>query len=386
MRKILLVALLLAGAAWAQEEAEAEAPRAGKLTGEIVHVAHPELFKLAPVTVKNLERRVRTTGSVTWDVNRAVPVSSIAGGRAVDVRVKLGDEVSRDQVLVVVDSPDVAGVLADLRKAESSLRLARKFHHRASTLYKAEAGPLKDVQQAEEEVNRSTADRQAALERLRLMGADAEGVSRRTAGSEPDAFHKSGTTPLLEVRAPIAGTVVEQNVVKGAAVKSLDSSPNLFTVADLSKVWILCDLYENNLPDVAVGDKAKIALPDRPDSFFGKVAHISRVLDPSTRTCKVRIELDNSDGRLRPGMSASVKFESVATTPSTMVPSTAILRLRDRSWVFHKEAGRGFHKLEVRTGLTLPEGIEEVHGSLMPGDEVVENALQFSNAVDTQEK
>jgi cobalt-zinc-cadmium efflux system membrane fusion protein len=329
---------------------------------------HPELFGLAKVTTKDLTRRVTTNGAVTWDVNAAVPVLSIGGGRAIDVKAKLGDEVTKDQVLLVIDSPDMAVALAEAKKVQIAEALAEKTLQRTRYLYTHQAGPLKDMEQAENDLSQTRAERQATAERLRLMGG------------------KPGqAAPLIQVVSPIDGTVVEQNIVRGAAVKSLDTSPNLFTVADLSRVWILCDLYENNIPDVLVGDDARVTLSAFPDKRLqAKVVHISRVLDPATRSAKVRLELPNPDRSLRPGMFATVKFISARATPSTMVPTTAVLRLHDKSWVFHSLGGKIYRRIPVNTGIALPEGILEVHGSLRPGDPVVENALQFANAVETQ--
>ena len=333
----------------------------------VVEISHPERFKLVKVSTKALEKRVTTNGSVSWDVTRAVPVSSIAGGRAVDVKVRLGDDVKRDQLLLVIDSSDMAGAQADYRKAVSALSLAKKIKSRAQLLYSHEAGPLKDVQAAREDVVRATADVDAAGEKIRLMG------------SKPGV-----RSSLIEVRAPIDGTIVEQNVQRGAAIKSLDNSPNLFTVADLSVAWVLCDLYENNLADVHVGDKAKVTLNAFPDhALWGTVGHVSRVLDAATRTAKVRLELPNNDGMLRPNMFAKVKFISAQSTPSPMVPSSAILNLHDKSWVFRREDEKRFRRVEVTQGLTLPEAITEVHGGVKPGDEIVENAIAFSNAADS---
>ena len=156
-------------------------------------------------------------------------------------------------------------------------------------------------------------------------------------------------SPLVSIRAPISGSIVEQNVTGGTGVRSLDNSPNLFTIADLSEVWVLCDVYENDLHRVRLGDPAEVRLNAFPDRVFtGRVGNISTVLDPSTRTAKVRLELANPGGLMRTGMFATATFRSRTEQMRPMVPTTAILRLHDKDWVFVPLGGNRFRRLEVR--------------------------------------
>jgi len=178
----------------------------------------------------------------------------------------------------------------------------------------------------------------------------------------------------------VAGTIVEQNVAGFEGVKSLDNTPNLFTIADLSQVWVVCDVFENDLGDMHLGDAAEIRLNAFEDRMFhGTVADISRVLDPNTRSAKVRIVLANADGALRPGMFAVAKFRSRKTTNRVVVPATAIMRLHDKDWVFRKEGGKKFRRVVVRADGLAPDGMQEIREGVKPGDEVVENALEFSS-------
>ncbi len=188
---------------------------------------------------------------------------------------------------------------------------------------------------------------------------------------------------MIELRAPVSGTIIEQNTTGGAGVKSLDNSPNLFTLADLSRVWVLCDVYENNLGQVHLGDIAEVRLNAYPDRVLkGRVSNISRVLDPATRTAKVRLELDNRQGLLRPGMFATVTFYSKSGHSRAVVPATAVMRLHDKDWVFVPEGGKRFRRIEVQAGPSLPEGQQEISAGVKPGDRVVANALQLSNSVE----
>lgn len=331
--------------------------------------ANPEQYPLVKVETRNVANQVVTNGSVTWDVTRSVPIASIAGGRVLDIKARLGDDVKVGQVLLVIDSPDLAGAQADYRRAVSSERLTEKSYERVKALYEHKAAPLKDVQQAEEDLQRARVDKQAASERIRIIG------------TTPDS-----PSPIIYVKSPVTGTVVEQNTTRGAAIKSLDNSPNLFTIADLSRVWILCDLYENNLADVRIGDRAEVTLSAYPDRrLTARVGNISRVLDPATRTAKVRLELNNPDGILRPGMFATARFTSRMEQARSVVPMSAIIRMHDKSWVFRWEGSHRFRRTEVQTGPSLSDGMQEIRSGLQPTDQVIGNALQFASATDRKE-
>ena len=331
----------------------------------LVEIDHPERFALTEVRTRKAYGELRLNGVVAPDVARTVPVLSLAGGRAVDIRARLGDDVKKGQVLVSISSPDIAQAFADYQKFQADELLARQQLARSQTLYDKGAIPQRDLEAAENAENKAKTDLQTALERLRILGADPN--------------HPS---PVIEVRAPVSGTVVEQNVAGGGAVRSTDSSPNLFTIADLSQVWVLCDVYENNLAQVQVGDFAEVRLNAYPNRLFrARVINISRVLDPATHTAKVRLELDNPDGLMRAGMFVTATFRSQTERTALAVPSTAVLRLHDRDWVFRSEGGGKFRRMPIQAGPVAPDNSQEVLSGLSPGAEVVVDALQFSNAV-----
>ena len=166
-------------------------------------------------------------------------------------------------------------------------------------------------------------------------------------------------SPVIDLRAPVSGTIVEQNVAGSEGIKSLDNTPNLFTIADLSQVWVVCDVFENDLGEVRLGDSSQIHLNAYPDRVFhGKVADISRILDPNTRSAKVRIVLANPDGALRPGMFATATFRSRKLVDRVVIPSTAIMRLQDKDWVFRKEGPNRFRRIEVHAGGDSGEALD----------------------------
>jgi len=333
-------------------------------------VEHAELFKLARTETQNLPTVLAANGSVTPDVNRTIHVTSQGSGRVVDLKVRLGDYVKKGQILLSIHSADLAGSFSDYQKAAADERLAQKAHDRAQLLNSHGALAEKDLQQAEDTEEKAKLDVQNMEQRVRLLGGDP---------AHPAA--------VIELRAPISGTIVEQNISGFEGIKTLDNSPNLFTIADLTQVWVLCDVYENDLGEVRLGDTADIRLNAYPDKTYrGKVADISRVLDPATRSAKVRIVLPNRDGSLRPGMFAVAAFRSRKSQSRIVVPSTAIMRLQDKDWVFRKDGPQRFRRIEVRALGENSDGKQQIQGGLKAGEEIVANALEFSSTVAEQGK
>ncbi len=330
----------------------------------VVQVAHPEQFLLATVEQRPTRDELNVTGVIAPDVNRAVPVLSLAGGRAVDIRAKLGDKVGKGQVLLVIDSPDVSQAFADYDKFQADEVFARQQLSRAQDLYDKGAIALQDLEAAKNAEQKAQVDIRAAKQHIAVLGADLNNPS-----------------PLVSIRAPISGSIVEQNVTGGTGVRSLDNSPNLFTIADLSQVWVLCDVYENDLHSVHLGDPGEIRLNAFRDRVFaGHVGNISTVLDPATRTAKVRLELTNPGGLMRTGMFATATFRSRAEQLRPMILATAILRLHDKDWVFVPLGGSHFRRREVQVGPVSSGGFQVVLSGLAEGEKVVANALQFASA------
>jgi membrane fusion protein, heavy metal efflux system len=333
-------------------------------------VEHPELFQLATVGTRDLPTVLNANGSVTPDVNSTIHVTSQGSGRVVALNVRLGDYVNKGKVLLSIRSADLAGAFSDYQKAAADERLSKKGLDRAQVLYSRGALAEKDLQQAQDTEEKAQVDVQNAEQHVRILGGDP---------AHPGS--------LIELRAPVSGTIVEQNISGFEGIKSLDNSPNLFTIADLSQVWILCDVYENDLGEVHLGDAADIWLNAYADrTYRGKVADISRVLDPSTRSAKVRIVLANRDGSLRPGMFAVAMFRSHKSQSRVVIPSTAVIRLQDKDWVFRKDGDKQFRRVEVYTGGQAADQMQQIQDGVKPGDQVVANALEFSTSVAEQGK
>jgi cobalt-zinc-cadmium efflux system membrane fusion protein len=333
-----------------------------------LRVEHPERFPLVTAASREATTTLSVTGVVSPDVSRAVPVVSLASGRVIEVRARLGDRVAKGQALLRIQSADASTALADYRKARSDEALVRSQRERASDLFDRGAIARKDLEVAQDASDKAVVDVENSAEHLRVLGID------------PD--HASVAAGLITVLAPASGVITEQNVTNAAGVKTLDNSPNLFTISDLSRVWIVCDVYENDLPAVRVGDMADIHLTAYPDHVLsGRVDNIAPILDPGLRTAKVRIEVANP-GLMRIGMFVTAVFHGQSVQTRAVVPATAILHLHDRDWVYAPSGQGVFHRQEVAGGQMLSPNLQEVVSGLTPGQSVIANALVFQNAAE----
>ena len=363
------LALLTVSVACSNETKAAPTKQEITVDPNLLTVDHPELFQTVKVETRDLPTELHANGTVQPDVNKTIHVTSLGSGRVVDLKARLGDYVKKGQVLLVISSPDLAGAMGDYQKASADQALAQKALERAQLLYSKGAFAQKDLEVSENADAKARTDQKTAENRLRVLGGD--------------PAHPS---TLIELRAPVAGTIVEQNVAGFEGIKSLDNTPNLFTIADLSNVWVVCDVYENDLGDVHIGDPAEVRLNAFSDHVFkGSVSDISRVLDPNTRAAKVRIELSNRDGSFRPGMYAVATFRSRKQKPHLVIPATAIMRLQDKDWVFRKETVNSFRRLEVQT-IGLPGGLQQIQHGAKAGDELITNALVFSTTATASEQ
>jgi cobalt-zinc-cadmium efflux system membrane fusion protein len=368
---LLCMALLALSVACSDDTKAAPTKQEITLDPNLLTVDHPELFQTVKVESRDLPTELKANGTIQPDVSKTIHVTSLGSGRVVELKVRLGDYVNKGQVLLVISSPDLAAAMGDYQKATADEALAAKALDRAQLLYSKGAFAQKDLEVAENADAKAKSDQKTAESRLRLLGGD--------------PAHPSN---LIELRAPVAGTIVEQNVAGSEGIKSLDNSPNLFTIADLSTVWVVCDVYENDLGDVHIGDPAEIHVSAFPDRVFkGSISDVSRVLDPNTRSAKVRIVLANGDGAFRPGMFAAATFRSRRLAPHLVVPATAVMRLQDKDWVFRKESASAntFRRVEVQTS-GLPGGLQQILQGAKAGDELVANALVFSTAASGQGK
>jgi cobalt-zinc-cadmium efflux system membrane fusion protein len=364
----MLLPLMLSGCNGRVDAAAEAPPPANVVPGvdlTLFTVDHPEQFPLAPATAHPTTSELIVTGAVTPDVSRNVPVVSLASGRVVAIHARLGDTVKKGQLLLTIRSDDVAGGFDAYRKAVADELLARKQLNRAVDLYAHGAIAEQDLEVAKDTADDAKVTLETATEHLRLLGND------------PDK-----PMGMVDIVAPIAGVITDQEVTNAAAVQAF-SSPSPFTISDVSSVWIVCDVYENDMAHVRLGDPAEITLnayPGRP--FKGRVSNIGMILDPSIRTAKVRIEVQNS-GNMRLGMFAKATFRGQTTEMHTVVPASAVLHMHDRDFVFVPAPNKKFRRLDVVSGELLQDNtnLQEIKSGLQPGQQVVTNALVLDHVL-----
>jgi membrane fusion protein, heavy metal efflux system len=364
------IAAVLVSGCGKKDNAAAEAPPPAKVVSGLdvsfFAVEHPEQYPIATATEYQAPSQLIVTGSVLPDISRTVPVISLASGRVIDIRARLGDTVKKGQVLLRVRSDDVAGGFSEYRKAIADELLARKQSNRAKLLYDHGAIAASDVEVAQDAEDDAKITLETAAEHLRLLGNDPD----QPAG-------------VVDIVAPVSGVITDQEVTNSSSVQAY-SSPSPFTISDLNTVWIVCDVYENDMPNVRVGEPAEVRLTAYPGQVFkGRISNIGSILDPNIRTAKVRIEIPNP-GTMRPGMFATATFYSLKKQTYTSVPASAVVHIHDRDWVYTPTQDQKFRRLEVSAGEMLPNQMQEILSGLQPGQRVVTNALALQNAIDNE--
>src|ERR1017187_4230829 len=365
---ISILALLPLGAcSKANGDAAAEAPPPANVVSDLdlslSTVDHPEQFPVTAATALVTASKLVVTGTVSPDIPRNVPVISLASGRVVGIHARLGDTVKKGQLLLSIRSDDVSNGFSDYRKAAVDEILARTQLERSKGLYDHGAIALNDLQVAQDTEDKAKVDLETTEEHLRLLGNDP---------AKPNG--------AVDIYGPVPGVITDQQVTNAAGVQALGSNP--FTISDLSYVWVVCDVYENDLPNVQVGDAAAITLNAYPGkTIAGRIGNIGAILDPSIRTAKVRIEVPNP-GIMRIGMFATATFRSQKKETHTEVPATAILHLHDRDWVYVPTKDKKFRRVEVVSGGVSSDHMQEIVSGLQPGQQVVTNALVLEHEVD----
>jgi membrane fusion protein, heavy metal efflux system len=376
---VLNVLLLTACTSSAKSDPTVEGPPRAEIEHapgpDWLKVDHPDDFPLAVATVHTITPELSVTGVVSPDVSRQVPVPSLASGRITEIDARLGAEVKKGQLLFKVRSSDIAGAYSDYQKAVKNEKLAVDNEHltkiqqeRAHYLYDHGAIPKSSLEIADNaEVGAQTAledaqvDTSTTAEHLRLLGSDLD--------------HPSG---IVEVTAPVSGVITDQQITAGSGVQAL-TAPSPFTISDMSHVWIICDVYENDLPRVHLNETADIRLNAYPGKIFhGRISDIGAILDPSVRTAKARIDVENPR-MIRLGMFARATLHDQQKQESVLLPASAILHLHDRDWVFvpHHSSAM-FRRVEVQAGGTV-SGQQVILSGIHPGDQVVKDALMLQN-------
>jgi len=365
----MVAALSMAGCG-SKDNAAAEAPPPATVVPglDVTHFAvdHPERYPVATAVQYEAPSKLVVTGAVYPDVARTVPVVTLASGRVVDIRARLGDTVKKGQLLLRIRSDDVSGGYDAYRKAVADELLARKALDRAKLLFEHGAIAEQDLEAAQDNEDDAKTTLDTATEHLKLLGNDPEHLNN-----------------IVDITAPISGEITDQEVVNGSTIQSYSANP--FTISDLSSVWIVCDVYENDITTLGVGEAADVHLNAFPDKVLkGRVSNIGALLDPTIRTAKVRIEVPNPGMIMRIGMFATATFYGLKKETYTSVPATAIIHLHDRDWVYMPAPNDMFQRVEVKSGDQLPNKMAQVLSGLQPGQKVVSNALALQTAIDNE--
>lgn len=340
-----------------------------------VKVDHPEQFPVVTAGSRVAGNDINVTGVIGPDVSRQVPVISTATGRVLKINAKVGDEVKQGEVLFTVRSADISGAYSDYRRAVANEQLARKQLQRAKILLDDGAIPTSALEIAETAEDTAQVDVDTSRSHLQVLGV-------------PDPDHP---TDVIEMKSPATGVITDQQITESSAVQAFAPStpnPNPFssgyplTISDMSHVWILCDVFENNLAQVRVGEYADVRLNAYPDRVFrGRIGNIGQILDPNLHTAKVRLEVQNP-GLMRLGMFVTATFHGEQMENHAVVPSSAILHLHDRDWIYSPAPDNHFKRIEVVSGMMLPGNMQEIVSGIKPGDKVVASALVLQSTVE----
>ncbi len=292
------------------------------------------------------------------DPTRVVHVYPPAGGRIVEMKVRPSDHVEKGQLLALLESNDLSRAVADYHKAKVDAEVKQQALTRAEDLLAHNAIAQKDYQQAQGDAKIAQAELEATAQLIRVFGMDPDYASTE-----------------LRVVAPRSGVVLEIGAASGEYSKSLDAPQPLCTIADISTVWALGDIYERDFAGLKMGEEAQVTLDAYPDQrWSGRVGVLSDAVDPVTRTLHLRVVLPNPGGRIKPAMFGSIRVLR-SSSQGILVPSSAVIREGNEAHVFVSKGNGRFERRTVKLGRAIDGSIEILSG-VNQGDSIVsEGAL-----------
>ena len=331
----------------------------------------PELLaqlQLADVSIRPVAETLRVAGRIDFDEQRLARIGATVTGRVTQIDALLGQEVKKGEVLARLNSSELSSQQLAYLKARSQLELNRRNAERAKALYEADVIAAAEVQRRASEYQISVAETRAAADQLHILGVSPAAVERLGKDGAVDSV-----TPVV---ATLAGVVVERKLAQGQVVQPADT---LFVVADLSRLWAVAQVPEQQVSQVKVGQSVSIEVPALGNErLVGKLIFVGQTINPETRTVLVRTELDNHDGRLKPAMLASMLIEA-RPVERMVVPSSAVVRENDEDHVFVAEGDGVFRLLKVKLGPELT-GMRVVLSGLKGNEKlVVSGAFHLNN-------
>ena len=328
-------------------------------------------IQVVPVEKQSIDRVLRLTGTVNYNAFKTTPVFSAIGGPVAEILVAPGQHVAQGQTLLKVNSPDYALLRASYMKARDAFELADKSFKRSQDLYQHHAVAEADLQQAESARAQSQADMQSSEDALRALGV-----------KDPEALLKAAPSAQIPLLAPVSGEITDRLVGPGQLLQA--GATQCFTISDLSTVWVLVNVYQNDLAAVRAGDTVEVTTDAYPDKFRGKISYIAATVDPNTRTLQARIVTDNPGGKLKNNMYVTATVHAGAIRNALTVPDSAVLRdTENMSFVYVQVAANQFARR-----LVTPAGSEggktQITDGLKEGEHVVGDGslfLQFRNSL-----
>lgn len=331
----------------------------------------PELLaqlKLSDVSTQPVAETLRVSGRIDFDEQRLARIGATVTGRVTDIDALLGQSVKKGEVLAKLNSSELSSQQLAYLKARAQLELNRRNAERAKALFEADVIGAAELQRRESEYQISKAETRAASDQLQLLGVSPAAIDRLGKQGEVNSV-----TP---VSATMSGVVVERKLAQGQVVQPADA---LFVVADLSRLWAVAQVPEQQVSQVKVGQSVSIEVPALGnEKLVGKLIFVGQTINPETRTVLVRTELDNRDGRLKPAMLASMLIEARAVE-RIVVPASAVVRENDEDHVFVAIGDGAFRLTKVKLG---PEqGGQRVVASGLKGEEklVIDGAFHLNN-------
>jgi cobalt-zinc-cadmium efflux system membrane fusion protein len=287
------------------------------------------------------------------DPTRVVHVYPPAGGRIVEMKVRPSDQVAKGQLLALIESSDLSRAVADYHRARVDNEVKQKALARAEDLLSHNAIAQKDYQQAEGDAQMAQAELEATAQQIRVFGMDPDHAATQ-----------------LQVMAPRSGVVLDIGAAIGEYSKSLDASQPLCTIADITSVWAMGDIYEKDFTAAKIGEEAQVTLDAYPNQHWtGRIAVVSDTVDPTTRTLRVRVVLANPGGHIKPAMFGSIRVLR-STSQGIVVPVSAVIREANQSYIFVGKGNGHFEKRSVKLGREMDGSLEILNG-LNPGDTIV---------------
>lgn len=346
----LATSLLAVGCEKKATEGDGEAPPAG--SGVSVTDKQLAFVKTQPVEPDAGDAAIITTGRVAYDEDHVARLSVPISGRIAAIKVRPGDEVKPNTILAVVNSPDVAAAEASLAQDKAQRIQAEQADGRAERLLQSGAGSQREVEEAKANLEQARAAEQKDVAMLRVLG---------NGSTQPN--------PVYDIRSPIAGTLTERHATLGGPARADDPTP-LFVVADLKQLWVLVDVFEQDVGLVRKEAKVDVTVPAYPDqTFHGTVAQVGDTVDPSSRTVKVRIAMPNPDSLLKPEMFARVSLQAVGHS-AARIPASSVLTKADKNYVFVEDADKHYVRREVVLGAREGDRVQVMRG-LAPNEKVV---------------